>query len=365
VFIENYKERTMPNLPERMMAVRLFEYGDPSVLQYVEVPLPEIAPDEVLVRVRAASVNNWDLNYRKGLLTAPPGRPPLPLPFQLGREAAGEVAAVGQKVKGFRPGEKVVTMTCPACGHCEYCVRGLDNLCINTVLPGHQRFGGYAEYVAVKEADLLHAPNSLSFEKLSCCLWSYGTVWHMAVTRGGLQPGQDVLITGASSGMGTAAIQIARLGGARRLFGTTGSEEKIQRLEEIGVDVPLNYRKENVPERVKDMTGGVGVDLALDNVGGEMFTMAMECLRMDGTLVAVAKHGGRYVKLDLLLLYRNHLNVFGSRAATRQEQALVLDLAGRGRIDPVIDRVLPLCEAAEAHRIMEGQEHFGKIVLVP
>jgi NADPH:quinone reductase-like Zn-dependent oxidoreductase len=113
------------------------------------------------------------------------------------------------------------------------------------------------------------------------------------------------------------------------------------------------------------MTDGVGVDLALDNVGGEMFTMAMECLRMDGTLVAVAKHGGRYVKLDLLLLYRNHLNLFGSRAATRQEQALVLDLAGRGRIDPVIDRVLPLCEATEAHRIMERQEHFGKIVLVP
>jgi NADPH:quinone reductase-like Zn-dependent oxidoreductase len=355
----------MPNLPDKMMAVRFFEYGDPSVLQYVEVPLPEIEADEVLVRVRATSVNNWDLNYRKGLLTAPPGRPPLPLPFQLGREASGEVAALGKEVKSFGLGDKVVTMTCPACGHCEYCVRGLDNLCINTLLPGHQRFGGYAEYVAVKEVNLLHAPASLPFEKQSCCLWSYGTVWHMAVIRGALQPGQDVLITGASSGMGTAAIEIVRLGGARRIFGTTGTPEKIQRLEEIGVDVALNYRSENVPERIKDMTDGVGVDLALDNVGGEMFTMAMECLRMDGTLVSVAKHGGRYVKLDLLLLYRNHLNVFGTRASTRQEQALVLDLAGRGLIDPVIDRVLPLREAAHAHRIMEGQEHFGKIVLVP
>jgi putative oxidoreductase len=363
--MRNQKEGAMPDLPERMMAVRLFEYGDPSVLQYIEVPLPEIEPDEVLMQVRATSVNNWDLNYRKGLLTAPPGRPPLPLPFQLGREAAGEVAAVGQEVKGFRPGDKVVAMTCPACGHCEYCMRGLDNLCVNTVLPGHQRFGGYAEYVAVKEVNLLHGPESLSFEKQSCCLWSYGTVWHMAVTRGGLQSGQDVLITGASSGMGTAAIQIAGLGGARRIFGTTGSQEKIQRLEEIGVHYALNYHEENVPERVKDMTNGVGVDLALDNVGGEMFTMAIECLRMDGTLVSVAKHGGRYVKLDLLLLYRNHLNVLGSRAATRKEQALVLDIAGQGLIDPVIDRVLPLSEAAEAHRIMESQEHFGKIVLVP
>ncbi|MFC1868654.1 alcohol dehydrogenase catalytic domain-containing protein [Thermodesulfobacteriota bacterium] len=352
-------------LPDTMMAVRFFEYGDPPVLQYIEVPMPQIEPDEVLVRVHATSVNNWDLNYRKGLLTPPPGRPPLPLPFQLGRELAGEVVAVGNDVEGFRSGDRVVAMTCPACGLCEYCMRGLDNLCINTVLPGHQRFGGYAEYVAVKGINLIPGQSSLSFEKQACCIWSYGTVWHMAVNRGKLQAGQDVLITGASSGMGTAAVQIARLGGARRVFGTTGSENKIQRLKEAGVDHVLNYREENVPERVKSMTGGLGVDLALDNIGGEMFSMAMECLRMDGTLVSAAKHGGRYANLDILMLYRNHLNLLGSRASTRKEQSLVLALAGQGLLDPVIDRVLPLSEAAEAHRIMERQEHFGKIVLVP
>lgn len=355
----------MSQLPSTMKAVRLFEYGDPSVLRYVDVPLPDLAPDDVLVRVRATSVNRWDLRYRQGLLTPPPGRAPLPLPFQLGREAAGEVAAVGALVKTFRPGDRVVAMTCPACGHCEYCRRGLDNLCVDIGLPGHQRFGGYAEYVARKETELLRAPDALPFEKLACCLWSYATVWRMTVTRGGLRPGEDVLITAASSGMGTAALQIARLAGARRIFGTTGSPAKSDRLRQLGFDHVLNYREQNVPARVRELTQGLGVDLVLECVGGDMLPMSMECLRMGGTLVSAAQHGGRFARIDIDLLYRGDLNIHGARASTRRDQALVLALAAEGRIDPVIHQVLPLKEAAEAHRAMERQEHVGKVVLVP
>jgi NADPH:quinone reductase-like Zn-dependent oxidoreductase len=287
------------------------------------------------------------------------------LPFQLGREAAGEVAAVGTHVTTWKPGDRVVAMTCPACGHCEYCKRGLDNLCVGTTLPGHQRFGGYAEYVSRNETELLRAPEHVPFEKLACCLWSYATVWRMTIGRGGLQAGQDVLITAASSGMGTAAVQIARLGGARRVFGTTGSPEKADRLKRLGVDHVLNYREENVPARVKELTNGLGVDLVLECVGGEMLPMGMRCLRMDGTLVAAAQHGGRYATIDLDLLYRGEINIRGARASTRRDQGVVLALAGEGRIDPVIDRVLPLSQAAEAHRVMERQEQFGKIVLTP
>jgi len=353
------------DLPRTMKAVRLFEYGDPSVLRYVDVPLPELEPDDVLVRVRATSVNSWDLRYRRGLLTPPPGRAPLPLPFQLGREAAGEVAAVGAMVKTFRPGDRVVAMTCPACGHCEYCRRGLDNLCVRVGLPGHQRFGGYAEYVARKDTELLRAPEALPFEKLACCLWSYATVWRMAMARGGLRAGEDVLITAASSGMGTAALQIARLAGARRIFGTTGSMEKSDRLMRLGFDHVLNYLEEDVPARVRALTNGLGVDLVLECVGGEMLPMGMQCLRMGGTLVSAAQHGGRFAKIDIDLLYRAELNIHGARASTRRDQELVLALAVEGRIDPVIHRVLPLQAAAEAHRALERQEHVGKIVLVP
>ena len=352
-------------LPRIMKAARLFEYGDPSVLKYVDVPLPEIGPDEVLIRVRATSVNRWDLRYRQGLLTPPPGRAPLPLPFQLGREAAGEVAAVGADVQAFQPGDRVLALTCPACGWCGYCRRGLDNLCVDIGLPGHQRFGGYAEYVARKENELLRAPDSLPFEKLACLLWSYSTVWHMAVGRGRLQPGQDVLITAASGGMGTASIQIARLAGARRIFATTSCADKVMRLREIGVTHVLNYREDDVPARVLEVSEGLGVDLVLENVGGEMLPLAMRCLRMDGTLVSAGQHGGRFAAIDVELLYRRHLNVLGTRGATRHEQELVLKLAGEKRIDPVISHVLPLREAADAHRILERQEQFGKIVLVP
>ena len=351
-------------LPRSMMAVRLFEYGDPSVLRYVEVPLPEIGPDEVLVRVRATSVTRWDLRYRQGLLTAPPGRAPLPLPFQLGRDAAGEVQAVGAKVRGFRPGDRVVAMTCPACGWCEYCNRGLDNLCIDIGLPGHQRFGAYAQYVSRKESELLHAPGSVSFEKLACLLWSYSTVWHMAIDRGRLQPGQQVLITAASGGMGTAAIQTARLAGAGAIFAVTGSANKVAPLRELVATHVLNYRDEDLPARIMEITDGLGVDLALENVGGEMLPLCMQCLRMDGTLVSAGQHGGRFCTVDVELLYRRHLKVLGTRGATRQEQKLVLSLAGEGRLDPVISHVLPLRQADEAHRILERQEQLGKIVLL-
>lgn len=348
-----------------MKAVRLFEYGGPEVLRYVEVPLPEVAADEVLVRVRATSASNWDLRYRRGGLTPPPGRPPLPLPFQLGREAAGEVAAVGAEVSRFTPGDRVVAMTCPACGHCAWCMRGLDNLCTDTTLPGHQRYGGYAQYVSRKESELLRAPDSVPFEQLACLLWSYATAWRMAINRGKLRPGQNILITAASSGMGTAAIQIARLGGAGRIFATTGSPEKSDRLKQLGVDHVLDYRKANVPARIRELTDGVGVDLVLDFVGGDMFVTGMQCLRMAGTLVSGAQHGGRFVTIDLDLLYRSDFVIQGARASTRKDQELVLALCEKGKIDPVIDRVLPLQDAVEAHRILERQEHFGKIVLIP
>ena len=219
--------------------------------------------------------------------------------------------------------------------------------------------------MARKETEVLPAPATLSFEKLACCLWSYATVWRMTVARGRLQAGQDVLVTAATSGMGTAAVQIARLAGARRIFGTTGSPEKIDRLKQVGVDHVLNYRQEDVPARVRALTDGLGVDLVLDCVGGDMLPMGMQCLRMDGILVSAAQHGGRFTTIDIDLLYRRDLNILGARGSTRRDQELVLALAGEGKLDPIIDRVLPLRDAAEAHRIMERQEHFGKIVLVP
>ncbi len=352
-------------LTKSMKAVRIFEYGDPSVLQYVDVPLPEMGESDVLIKVRATSVNGFDLKYRLGKVKAPPGRDPFPMPFQLGRDAAGEVAAIGSKVTRFKEGDRVIGMVHPACGHCINCVRDLDNLCVNTKLPGHQTFGGYGEYVSRRETEILPAPDGVSYEKLGAFLWSYSTTWSIVQRRGDFQPGKSVLIIGASGGMGTAAIDICRFVGASPIMGTTGSPEKIEKLRELGCDDAVVYTEGESVDKVKSLSGTNGVDLVMDFVGGDMLSFGLNCLRMDGTLVVVGGSGSPDVPLGFNFMIGMAPNIRGVRASKRNDQKMILKLLGEGRFDPVIDRVLPLKEAAEAHRILERREHLGKIVLKP
>lgn len=350
-----------------MRAVRYTAYGGPEVLRYVEVPLPDLGPRDVLLRVAATSVNAFDVMMRSGFFfrNTPPGRGHFPLPFQLGREAAGEVARVGEQVTGFAVGDRVLQLICPACGQCENCRQGLDNLCLKARYPGHNRFGGYAQFVAVPEHELLAAPPNLPFEKLACLLWSYPTVWHALVVRARFGQLQDILITGASGGMGTAAIQLARLLGARRVLATSGSPQKASGLRSLGVDQVLDPDREDVPAAVRALTQGRGVDVVLDALGGPFLTLGMRCLRMNGTLVNLAELAGTRAELEIPVLFRMNLNVLGTRACTRAEQQLVVELAGAGRIDPVVSAVLPLERAADAHRMIERREQLGKVVLRP
>lgn len=348
-----------------MHAVRLSRHGDPSVLEYMETPRPQPGPGDVLVKVRATSVNSWDIFYREGRVRALPGRAAFELPFQLGREVAGTVAETGVRVTRYSVGDRVVRMTCPACGHCAPCIRGDDNLCTDIGIPGHQVFGGYADYVVAPEHELLAAPEKPSYEELACTLWSYGTVWRMMHVSSGFRAGDDVLVTAASSGMGTACIQLARHLGAARVIALTGSANKESTLRKLGADHVLNYKTDEVANQVRALTAGSGVDFVLDNVGGEMFTLGMSCLREGGTVVTASSAAGKRVELDLSTLYRRNLTLVGSRASTRRDQQLVLKLAAAGVIQPVISQVFPLAEAEEAHRVLERAQHVGKLVLCP
>jgi len=352
-------------LPKSMKAVRIFEYGDPSVLQDVDVPLPEIEDTDVLIKVGATSITGWDLKYRIGKIKAPPGRDPLPMPFQLGRDAVGEVVGVGPKVTRCREGDRVVGMVHPACGHCINCLRDLDNLCVNTKLPGHQTFGGYAEYVSRRETEILPAPDGVSYETLGAFLWSYSTTWSIVERRGDLQPGQSVLILGASGGMGTAAIDVCRFVGASPIIGTTGSPDKVEKLKKLGCDHAVVYKDSDAVDQIKKCSGTNGVDLVMDFVGGEMFNFGLRCLRMAGTFVVVGGSGSPDVPLSPDFMIGMAPNIHGVRASKRKDQKTILKLLGEGKFDPVIDRVLPLQEAAEGHRILERREHIGKIVLKP
>lgn len=355
-------------LPDTMKAVRFSEYGEPSVLQYIDVPVPEISEEEALVSVKATSVNRFDLKMRRGQIPQIPGRDPFPMPFQPGRDMAGEIVAVGARVKSFKVGDRVVGMVHPACGHCDNCLRGYDNLCLDIKLPGHQTPGGYAEYVARKYTELLLAPKNVSYEKLGSCLWSYSTAWNIVSRRGDLKVGQSVLIIGASGGVGTAVIQLVRLVGAGLVIATSGSPAKANRLKQLGVDHVINYHDANAVEQVKNLTGGKGVDLAVDLVGNEMFVFGLKCLRMTGTIVNCGGEESETVvpvKMLSVLLSHMHVSIYGVRASKRIDQKTVLEFLGAGKIDPVIDRVMPLSQAVKAHEILEKQEQIGKIVLTP
>lgn len=352
----------------RMHAVRLEEYGGPEVMRWVEVDAPTPGAGEIALAIRGATVSGFDLLYREGRMAN--GRPGRPrnfggLPFQLGREGAGEVIEVGEGVDRFSLGDRVVVMTSPACGHCPFCKRGEDECCIAGNLPGFTRFGTQAERMVIRAVDALPAPEGLPWESLAAAIHNYVTVWHAMFGRGKLMAGQTVLITGAGGGLGAAALTLARFAGARTVIAITGAPAKTPRLLDLGADVVLNWREQDVPAEVRRITG-IGVDLALDNVGGDMFTLCFRSIRLGGTMVAAAEVGGTVVDhLNLGHLLGRQANVLGSRSSTRLEQETVLALVGKGVLKPIIAEVMPMSDAAEAHRRLESGQLTGKIVLVP
>jgi len=354
-------------IPKTMTAVRLNKHGGPEVLSVEQHPVPTPLANEVLIQVRASSVTGWDSLYRRGLLTAPPGRASLPMPQQLGREAAGVIVSVGDKITHFSPGQRVVVMVSLACGQCAYCRRAEDNQCPHVALPAHQRFGGYAEYIVVPEEGLLHAPDNMDFDKLACLLWSYGTAFHMINDKAKVRPGESVLVSGASGGMGTACLQLVKLAGAHPIIALTGSPAKADMLMSNGADVVLDYRDADVVKNIRSHTPeGMGVDVVLDNVGGtEDMKLVMEATRTGGRLSLVSFLAGRKIELDLFTLLIRELSLLGNRGSTRRCQEIVVELAKAGKLDPIVSARFPLTEIVKATQMLEDSKHTGKIVVIP
>lgn len=353
-----------------MKAVRLFEHGDPSVLQYVDVPVPDVGPHDVLVRVRAAAINMWDLRYRAGQLPPIPlpGRAGWPLPFQLGRDGAGEVVEVGDRVTRWSVGDRVAQMPHPACGQCPMCLRGRDNLCLNAAYPGHQVFGSYAEFIARDETALLAVPDGVGFEAAGATLWAYTTPLNCALRRAPVALGDTVVITGASGGLATAALQIAKLSGAQ-VVGTTTRPAKIAALLEIGFDHVLQVDADDAVTKIKQLTDGLGADAVWDTVGGTpSLRFSAACVRVGGTVAvfgAPISRDGFGLEMSTLSFLFGELDVVGVRGATRRDQEICMEMLGRGAINPVVDRTFALSEAAEAHRYLESGGQVGKVVLLP
>jgi NADPH:quinone reductase-like Zn-dependent oxidoreductase len=342
-----------------MKAVVFDRFGGPEVLEHRDVPDPACGPDEALIAVRACGINHLDLWVRAGALGLD-----IQMPHILGNDVAGEVLAIGPAVRHVKPGDRVLVLPTLSCGVCAQCMAGDDNLCRQYDVLGRRRNGGYAERVAVPGANCLPYPESLSWEEAAAVPLVFLTAWHMLIGRARLAPGEDCLVIGAGSGVGSAAIQVARLAGAR-VIATAGSEPKLARARELGAHDTIDHARQDVAAAVRALTGKKGVEVVFEHVGGAVFEQALGALARNGRLVTCGATAGNQVKLDLNLLFGRHLALLGSWMGRRAELLEALRFVRDGRLRPVVDSVLPLAEARRAHERIERREHFGKLVLVP
>ncbi len=346
-----------------MKAIRYHEHGGPEVLRYEEVPRPVPGPGEVLVRVRACSVNHVDLRNRSAQGGGRIGLPRIP-----GADIAGEVAAWGEGVdaraRGWEVGTAVLVHPAISCGRCPACLAGRENACPEIRVLGWHRDGGSAEFVAVPAAVILPFPQGLGFAEAAAFPLVFLTAWHMLVARARVQPGDTVLVLGASGGVGSAAVQIASLLGAR-VLAAVGDDAKAERVAALGAERVINYAREDVPAAVLEATGGWGVDVVVDHAGLATWATALACLARYGRLVNCGATTGTRIEFDLREFYRRQISLLGSFLGTRAEMLRIIALVEKGRLRPVVDRVFPLAEAAAAHRYVEERRHFGKVVLVP
>jgi NADPH:quinone reductase-like Zn-dependent oxidoreductase len=340
-------------------AVQFHEHGGRDVLRYEDVPTPEPGPGEVLVRIRSCALNHFDIDLRENI-----SRWPLELPHILGVEFAGDVAAVGPGVEGFREGQAVWVLHEIPCLECEYCLAGMDNLCLRAEMYSVQRPGGYAEYALAPARAVFPLPGPEWHDPAAAGQIVFTTAWHMLMTRARLRAGETVVVSASGSGVGHAAVQIAKLAGAT-VIATAGSDEKLARSTEDGADHVVNYGREDVTARVLDLTDARGADVVVEHVGGEQFGACLGSLRKNGRLITCGGHAGEVVEFDIIPLFRNEWSVIGSRTGTVRETELVLDLITAGRLLPRIHAALPLSEAAEAQRMIEAREQFGKVLLNP
>lgn len=340
-----------------MKAIAFQQHGGPEVLKYIDAAEPAIRPNEVLVRVKACALNHLDLWVRGGI----PGVP-IPLPHIPGSDVAGEVAQIGAEVTTVRVGQKVVLAPGVTCGKCAACISGQDNRCRQFTNLGYMIDGGCAEYVRVPEVNCLPYPENLSWEEAASIPLVFQTAWHMLLTRAELQPGEDVLVLGAGSGVGSAAIQIAKFFGAR-VLATAGSDEKLQKAKELGADYLINHKTQRIRDEVRRITGKRGVDVVFEHVGTATWDDSLASLAPSGRLVTCGATTGYDAKIDLRFLFSRQLSLLGSYMGTKSELHSVMRLVAMGLLKPVVDRIFPLAEAAAAHAYLESSSQFGKVVL--
>lgn len=340
-----------------MKAVIFDEHGGPEQLRYADVAPPSCQPHEVLVRVKACALNHLDLWIRHGI---PAYR--TPLPHISGCDIAGVIEQLGEQVTSLSVGRRVLVSPGLSCWQCEFCLSGRDNLCPSFKVLGAHVDGGYAEFVAVPGINAIPIPDTLTFEQAAAFPLVSITAWHMLFPLAGLRPGETTLIMGAGSGVGSMAIQMAKLVGAR-VITTVGSEWKVAKAKAIGADEVIDHSSEDLTKQVKALTDGRGVDVVFEHIGPAVWPRCLAALAKGGRLVTCGATTGGEVTMDLRYLFSRQLTLKGSYLGTRAELLESAALVCQGKLHPVIDRVLPLQEARAAQELLLSRHVFGKVLL--
>jgi NADPH:quinone reductase-like Zn-dependent oxidoreductase len=340
-----------------MKAAVFYEHGGPDKIQVADVPRPQIGSKQALVNVKACGLNYFDLQVLHGW-TALEGS----FPFWGGADIAGVIAEVGKDLENFKPGDKVIVNPGLFCGRCEYCTAGEQSLCVNYGIIGDTIPGGCAEFIAVDESNLMLLPNELSFEEAAAIPLVFQTAWRALVTKAQLRAGEDILILGASGGVATAAVQIAKLAGAR-VLAVTSTAQKVQQVQKLGADLCLNRNEGDYWSTIAASTNHRGVDVVLDSIGETTWEHSLKSLAKGGRLITIGRTTGNIGKTNLKLVFWNQLQIIGSTMANRKEFSDVMQLVFQHRLRPVIDSVFPLEEAHLAYQRLDTGEPFGKVII--
>jgi NADPH:quinone reductase-like Zn-dependent oxidoreductase len=338
-------------------AIVLREHGGPEVLTRETIDLPDPAAREVRVRVRAVALNHLDLWVRRGM-------PHLKLeyPHRLGSDVVGEVDALGPGARGAAVGDRVVVSPGVSCGICDRCLSGKDNLCAKYAILGEHRSGGYGRHLIVPDTNLVSYPGDLPFIQVAAVPLAFLTAWQMVVEKARVQPGETVLVQAAGSGVSSAAIQIAKLHGAR-VIATASTDAKAQRARALGADEVTVHGAGDFVDDVKKFTAKRGADVVIEHVGGEVLAKSVLAAAAGGRIVTCGATAGYKPQIDLRHIFFRQIAILGSTMGSKGSLFVILDHIKAGRLKPVVDRVLPLWEAREAHRVLEAREAFGKVVL--
>jgi NADPH:quinone reductase-like Zn-dependent oxidoreductase len=345
-----------------MKAIVIHEFGGPEVLKYQDVPDPKPRPDQVLIRVKACALNHLDLFIRKGL-------PGIQLPHINGSDISGEVVEAGEYITDLKPGQRVLLAPMVYCGHCQACLSGQQNFCRDYSVLGRAVDGGNCEYITAQRHNVIpiqkdQMGNELTYDEAASVPLVFLTAWHMLVGRAGVKPGDIVLVLGGGSGVGSAAIQIAKLNGAR-VIATAGDESKLDQCRDLGADYTIHHHQQKNSDEVKKITAKAGVDIVFEHVGKATWEESIKSLKYGGKLVTCGATTGPEAAVNINILFGKQLSLLGSFMGNMGELHEVLKHVFSGKLKPVVDKTFPLREAAAAHQRMEEGKQFGKIVLNP